>query len=197
MIELVDIILFFNFRSPYCYLASKRIWEFVDEYHTRLLWRPFGGWDGRSPPDRAKVKIPLVRQDVARWAKKMGIPLNPPPITTDPTSAAAGSLLAEEKGVLREYITEVMCAEWAEGLDIGEDAVLLDVGDRIGLDKNDLTQVIRSREYLGRLAANKKEADSLGVIGVPTFVIGKDIFWGHDRLDFVHDHLRELRLRRL
>jgi len=197
MVEPVDVKVFFNFRSPYCYLASKSLWKIIDDYHINLVWRPFGGWDGRSAPERAKIKIKLTRQDVARWAKKMGIPYNPPPVTTDPTKAGAGSLLAEEKGLLRKYMTEMMRAEWAEGLDIGQDDVLLNVGEAVGLDRKELAEAIESQDNLDRLAEHKKEADSLGIIGVPSFVIGEDIFWGNDRLEFVHDHLRELRLRRL
>jgi 2-hydroxychromene-2-carboxylate isomerase len=197
MVEPVEIKVFFNFRSPYCYLVSKALWEIFDDYHTSLIWRPLGGWDGRSAPERAKIKITLTRQDVARWARKMGIPFNPPPVTTDPTKAGAGSLLAEEKGVLRKYMTEMMRAEWAEGLDIGQDDVLLNVGEAVGLDRKELAEAIVSQDYLDRLAEHKKEADSQGIFGVPTIIIGEDIFWGNDRLEFVHDHLRELRLSRL
>jgi len=197
MVEPVDVKVFFNFRSPYCYLASKSLWKIIDDYHANLVWRPLGGWDGRSAPERAKIKITLTRQDVARWAKKMGIPYNPHPVTTDPTKAGAGSLLAEEKGLLRKYMTEMMRAEWAEGLDIGQDDVLLNVGEAVGLDRKELAEAIESQDNLDRLAEHKKEADSLGIIGVPSFVIGEDIFWGNDRLEFVHDHLRELRLRRV
>ena len=197
MAEPVDITVFFNFRSPYCYLASKRMWSIFDDYHTNLIWRPFGGWDGRSNPERAKVKVPLVRQDVSRWAKRMGIPMNPPPITTDPTKAGAASFFAEEKGVLREYITEMMRAEWASGLDIGQDEVLLSVGESIGLDKDELTEAINSNNNIDKLKQNKEEADALGIFGVPSFIIGEEKFWGNDRIDFVLEHLNDLRLKRI
>ena len=127
----------------------------------------------------------------------MGIPLNPPPLTTDPTRAGAGSLLAEEKGVLRAYVTEVMRAEWAEGLDIGMDDVLLDVGEKVGLNRQDMANVIEAKEYLNRLDEHKDEASDLGVIGVPTFVIDDQIFWGNDRMEFVLEHLTDLRLKRI
>ena len=110
----VDVRVFFNFRSPYCYLASKSLWEMLDAYNTNLVWRPLGGWNGRSPPERAKKKVPLARQDLARWAKRMGIPANPPPQTTDPTRAGAVSLLAEESGVLHQFVVRTMAAEWAD-----------------------------------------------------------------------------------
>lgn len=197
MSETVDVKLFFNFRSPYCYLASKRLWRIFDDYHTNLIWRPFGGWDGRSSPDRAKVKIPLVRQDVARWARRLGIPLNPPPMTTEPTHAGLVSLRAAECGVLREYIVEVMREEWAFGQDIGEVAVLERIAERVGMTKDDVQNAIASEAYKAQLDVNKEEADSLGVFGVPSFVIGDAIFWGNDRIDFVCEHLDELRARNI
>ncbi len=44
---------------------------------------------------------------------------------------------------------------------------------------------------------NWTEAQSLGVIGVPTFIVGDEIFWGSDRIDYLLDHLRALRLAKL
>ncbi|MCL1485395.1 MAG: DsbA family protein [Marinobacter sp.] len=79
MSKAIDLYLYFNFRSPYCYLASSRMFEVFDQYHVNVIWRPLGGWHGRSDPDRAKIKMPIARQDVARWARRFGMPLTPPP----------------------------------------------------------------------------------------------------------------------
>lgn len=196
MSENVDVKFFFNFRSPYCYIVSKLLPGIFDDFKVNLVWRPLAGWDGRSSPDRAKVKVPLVRQDLARITRRMGIPMSPPPATTDPTKAGAGSLLAEEKGLLREYLVAMMAAEWAQGQDIGEDAVILEVGDSIGLDRDELAASLVSAERLKQLERNSQEAAELGVIGVPTFVVGSEIFWGSDRVDYLRDHLRDLRLAR-
>ena len=197
MVEPADVYLYFNFRSPYCYLATKTMWSVFDDYHTRLVWRPLGGWDGRSPPEVALKKLPIARQDMARFARRLGIPVNPPPKTTDPTLAGAGSLLAQEKGLLRPYINEVMRKEWAEGADIGQLDVLLEVGEGIGLDRDELAAAANDPENQAQLVANWHEADEKGAIGVPTFIIGEEIFWGQDRIDFVLEHLREMRLSRL
>ena len=105
-------------------------------------------------------------------------------------------MLAEEKGVLREYIVETMRIEWAEGQNIGEPDVLREVARRIGLDPEELLSSSTDPDHLAKLEANYQEAQALGVFGVPTFVIGDEIFWGQDRIDFVLEHLRELRLAR-
>jgi 2-hydroxychromene-2-carboxylate isomerase len=196
MTDSVDVTLYFNFRSPYCYIASKTLFKIYDDYHANLVWRPLGGWSGRSSPERAKVKVPLTRQDVRRITAKMGIPCTPPPISTDPTIAGAASLLAEERGVLREWIVEVMRAEWARGLDIGDERVLIEVGEQIGLDRESLESAFVNADYLQQLDSNWAEAEEQGLIGVPSFRIGEELFWGSDRIEYVLDHLNDLRLRR-
>lgn len=188
----IEVQLFFNFRSPYCYLASKTLWPIVDDFNSQLIWRPVAGWDLRSSPDRAKNKMPLARQDIARFARRFGIPLTPPPVTTDPTLAGVLSLLAEEKGLLRPFIIEVMHQEWGEGKDIGDANILLEIGETIGLTPSDAKAALENETYFNKLEQNATAAAQLGVIGVPTFVIGEQIFWGQDRIDFVIDELREL-----
>ena len=99
--------IFFNFRSPYCYLASHSLLPRLAAFDIDILWRSLGGWDGRSPPERAKVKVPLTRQDVARWCRRMQVPFNPPPISTDPTPAALVAFAAEDAGLLAHYVQSV------------------------------------------------------------------------------------------
>ena len=188
----VPVTVFFNFRSPYCYLASKSMFGVLDRFDCHFEWRPLGGWDGRSSPERAKGKLPIARQDVRRWCRRLGIPFNPPPLTTDPTRAGAGSLLAERQGCLREYVIEVMHAEWGEGRDIGDIDVLQEAGRRAGLDPAELTAAVDDPALLARLGEHMQQAQAVGVFGVPSFVVGEEIFWGNDRLDFLAEHLAEL-----
>ena len=197
MSESADVYVYFNFRSPYCYLASKTMFQIFDDYHAELIWRPLGSWDGRSPPEVALKKLPVARQDMARIARRMGIPVNPPPKTTDPTLAGACSLLADRRGLLRPYIVEVMRREWAYGEDIGQEDLLIDIARGIGLDPGEFREAIHDADNRVRLQTNWQEADEKGVVGVPSFVIGDEIFWGQDRIDYVLEHLREMRLARL
>jgi 2-hydroxychromene-2-carboxylate isomerase len=185
---------FFNFRSPYCYLAAQAMFEQLAAFDVEVLWRSLAGWDGRSPPERAKVKVPLTRQDVARWCKRLNIPFNPPPITTDPTLAAMLAFAAEDAGLLSVYVKAVMWQEWACGRDIGDRAVLLDVANDIGLEAASANAALTSTANAQRLSDNWSDATALGVIGVPTFVVGEEIFWGNDRIDFLEAYLRDLGL---
>jgi 2-hydroxychromene-2-carboxylate isomerase len=188
----VQVQVFFNFRSPYCYLASKTMFDVLGRFDCAVRWRPLGGWDGRSSPERAKGKLPIARQDVRRWCRRMGIPFNPPPVTTDPTRAGAGSLLAERDGRLPQYVLEVMHAEWGEGRDIGDLDVLRDAGQRAGLDPDALAQAADDPANLARLTEHWQQAQAVGVFGVPSFVVGEEVFWGNDRLEFLAEHLTDL-----
>lgn len=192
----MDLFVYLNFRSPYGYLASKHLFDLLDAYDVTLQWRPLGGWDGRSNPERAKKKLPLTRQDVTRWARRMQIPFGAPPITTDPTRAGAASLYAEEQGRLKDYVIAILHAEWGEGRDIGDAAVLRDVATEIGLDADALLAAADDPARQKKLVDNWIEADEKGVFGVPTFIIGDQIFWGQDRMGFLAEHLDELGLRR-
>ncbi|MEH6503555.1 MAG: DsbA family protein [Cycloclasticus sp.] len=192
-----DINVFFNFRSPYCYLASKNIFSVFDEYHAKICWKSLGGWAGRSSPERARIKMQLARQDVMRSCRKMGIPFVPPPVDTDPSLAGVVSLLAEQQGLLKPYVIEVMRKEWAEGRNIGEIEVLLEVGEQIGLAQGLIEGASENEILLKQLDKNWQEAQSKGVMGVPTFTVDEQIFWGNDRIDSLKDHLHELRLRKI
>ena len=188
--------IFFNFRSPYCYLVSHSLFERLAAFDITLEWRSLGGWDGRSPPDRAKVKVPLTRQDVRRWCRRLDVPFNPPPITTDPTPAALVCCAAEAAGLLEAYVKHVMWAEWAEGQDIGDTTVLESIAEAIGMERGQVSAALEDASFSTRVQDNWSEATGLGVIGVPTFVVGEEIFWGNDRVDFLEEHLAELGLKR-
>lgn len=168
------------------------MFEAFQPFDIDFQFRALGGWDGRSPPERAKVKVPITRQDMARWTKRMNLPYQPPPITTDPTPAGLGSVAAETAGLLQPYIEQVMHTEWGDGVDIGKPDVLHRIALDIGLDSHALDNALNSASAKQKLADNWTEAQDLGVVGVPTFVIGDQIFWGNDRLDFVVEYLQEL-----
>lgn len=189
----VNVLLFFNYRSPYCYLASRKMWTIEDDHGGRFDFKPLGGWNGRSAPDRAKAKLPIARQDVRRFAKRMNIPFVPPPVHTDPTNAALGALVAIDRGKIREYTIEVMRREWAEGKDIGDRGLLGEVASTVGLDASEIHAALDDPARHAVLEANAALAASIGVFGVPTFVVGEEIFWGQDRIDFVTEYLDELR----
>ncbi|MGE3847727.1 MAG: DsbA family protein, partial [Gammaproteobacteria bacterium] len=110
------------------------------------------------------------------------------------TPAALVAYAAEAADLLPRYVKRVMWAEWAEGQDIGAPEVLCHVASEVGLPAAAVPAALDNLDYLAGLQENWQEAESLGVIGVPTFVVGDQVFWGNDRIDFVEEYLAELGL---
>ncbi|MFC7048681.1 2-hydroxychromene-2-carboxylate isomerase [Emcibacter nanhaiensis] len=194
-----DVYIYFNFRSPYCYLASRCMFDVLDQAASMVVWRPFAGWRGRTPRDhpRQKDKVRIARQDLARITAKRGYPFVPPPAECDATLPALGSLYAEKQGLLRPYVETVMSKEWGEGVDVGQEDILAELAVSVGLDREGFVAALHDDEGLRQLEDNWQEAVDKGVIGVPTFMVDDQIFWGQDRLSWLREYLEQQADRRL
>jgi 2-hydroxychromene-2-carboxylate isomerase len=78
-----------------------------------------------------------------------------------------------------------MRAVWAEERNIADPATLVAIADEQGLDGQDLLTAAGDPAVAAAYQANTEAAIAAGVFGAPTFVIGEELFWGQDRLDFV------------
>jgi len=86
--------------------------------------------------------------------------------------ALAVAELARERGVLDAYRASAMNAHWREGLDLENDEHLKQIAARAGLDPEQALSASRDLTYLDRIDAVRREANELGVTGIPTFVFG-------------------------
>lgn len=79
---------------------------------------------------------------------------------------------ARDQGRFPDYHRRLFEASFAEGKNIGDLAVLGELGEEVGLDPAALRQAVRERRYADRLAAVSREAHEYGISGTPTFFIG-------------------------
>lgn len=183
---------FFDFSSPFGYLASVAVPEVAVRHGAEVVYKPIllGGLfraigTPQVPLDamsEAKRRYTLV--DLQRWADLRGAPFAWPsafPLrTVKPLRMTLLAAPAERQGL----IAEVMAACWARGLDPDDDQVLRDCARAAGADEG-LVGATRSDEAKAALRAVTDEAVDRGVPGVPTFFVDDQLFWGQDRLDFV------------
>jgi len=187
---------FYDFVSPYSYLASTRVEALAARTGATLRWRPFllGGVfkaTGNRAPIETVAKGKHMWLDLERWARRLDVPLRRP--TTFPFSPmlALRTSLAADPAALPTLTHAVFRAAWAEGRDIADVAVLTAILDEAGLDGAALVAAAPSKKEA--LTAQTQEAVDRGTYGAPTFFVGKELFVGNDRLDFVEEALQRAR----
>jgi len=184
---------FYDFVSPYSYLAATRVEAEVARVGGTVRFRPFllGGVfnaTGNKAPIEVAAKGPYLATDCARWARRLGVPFAWPPkfpvLTVLPLRAA---FAAEKAGQLVPFTHAIYRAYWAEGRDVSDPAVVTEAATRAGLDGAAL--VAAAPAYKDALKAQTQEAVDRGSFGAPTFFVGDEMFIGNDRLDFAIEAL--------
>ena len=184
---------FYDFVSPYSYLASTRVEAEVAKVGGTVRFRPFllGGVfnaTGNKAPIENPAKALYLATDCARWARRLGVPFawpaRFPVLTVLPLRAA---FAAEKVGKLVPYTHAMFRAYWVEGRDLSDAAVVAEVATRAGLDGAAL--VAEAPDYKDALKAQTQEAVDRGSFGAPTFFVGQEMFIGNDRLDFAIEAL--------
>ena len=187
---------FFDYVSPYSYLADSQIPALVERTGAELVYRPFflGGVmqaSGNSPPATVPAKGKYMGADLARWLKRYGLELNFNPhfpvVTVKPMR---GALVALEEGFFPAYHKALFRAMWLEEKNVGDAAVLGEVVKGAGLDADLLLSRIEEPDVKERLKANTAEAVERGAFGAPTFFVDDEMFFGNDRLDFLEEKLK-------
>jgi predicted DsbA family dithiol-disulfide isomerase len=99
---------------------------------------------------------------------------------------------AEKKGCGEQFHRAVFKAYFAECKNIAEPTTLEAIGEQLGLDKDDVRQVITSRTLRTEVDEDWERARRLGIHAVPTFVLNESYLVGaqpHDKLtQFMDDH---------
>jgi 2-hydroxychromene-2-carboxylate isomerase len=188
---------FYDFVSPYSYLASTRVEAEARRARGEVRFRPFllGGVfkaTGNRAPLETPSKLKHMWVDLQRWARRLSVPLAlPPGFPVASILALRAALEAERLGRLVPYTHAVFRAYWAEGKDIASAEVLAAVASAAGMDGAAL--VVAAPGYKEALRRQTQEAVDRGAYGAPTFFVpapdGEEMFVGNDRLDFACEAL--------
>ena len=93
-----------------------------------------------------------------------------------------GALIAEERGILMNYIDIMAKGMWEEQINLGDKDILIDYLNKNGLDGSDIIQKTSDDAIKQKLIKNTEEAVAMGAFGVPTFFIDEQMFWGKEAL---------------
>ncbi len=187
---------YFDLSSPYSYLAATQIEAVAARHGASVAWKPvvlaavFKAADNHMPA-QSPPKAKYMFDDLARWAKKYGVPFTMasrfPMNTVRPERLV---IAAESTGRAGELALALFRGMWVDDLDIASEGEMRAIASRAGFDADALLAAIETPAVKDRLRAYTDEAIARGVFGAPAMVVGDQLFWGNDRLDFVEDALR-------
>jgi len=187
---------YYDFSSPYTYIASKRIEKLCEENGAGLEWKPIllGGLfndTGVKPAKEIENKFAYIKQDTQDSANRYGVEFHFPAVfPLNSVKTMRGAFAAAEKGKLTEYNHQMFRLYWTEGRDLSKDDELRDAVAGIGIDPDWFMARIGEQEIKDKLRDETSKAAARGAFGAPTIFIGDKMFWGNDRLDFADRYLK-------
>ena len=185
---------YYALQSPWTYLGWARLLGIVASSGARAHYRPVRS----GPLFQASGTLPLAERprqrqayrlmELRRWRDHLDVPLNlhPKHFPVDEAPAARMVIAHRQRGGdIAALSGAMMRAVWAEERDLSDRTTLLEIAREQGVDGSALLEAAEDQAVQGEYEANTHSAIEQGVFGMPTFVIGDELFWGQDRLDFV------------
>ncbi|HEY8157013.1 MAG TPA: 2-hydroxychromene-2-carboxylate isomerase [Myxococcota bacterium] len=181
----------FEFASTYSYPAAMRVEAAAAARGIPVEWKPFllgpifqkQGWND-SPFNLYPVKGAYMWRDLARLCEELQLPL------VRPSRFPRGSLIAARVACafagepwLPAFVRAVYHANFARDEDIATPAVIARCLADVGQRAEPLLEAAQTETVKAKLRAQGEEAERLGIFGAPSFVVGRELFWGNDRLE--------------
>jgi 2-hydroxychromene-2-carboxylate isomerase len=181
----------FEFGSTYSYPAAMRVEALSVRRQVSVSWRAFllgpifrdQGWND-SPFNIYPAKGSYMWRDLERICEAQGLPFRrPSEFPRNGLLAARVACRFSDSPWLPDFVRSVYRANFEEDLDISTTETVSRCLASLGEDPAALLQEAQSPESKARLRAQTDEATRLGIFGAPTFVVGRELFWGNDRLE--------------
>lgn len=180
---------YFDFSSPYGYLAATQIEQFAARFRRSVRWRPillgavFKVTGGRPLP-QLPLKSDYASRDMARSARFLGVEMSMPskfPIATQVPCRAYYWTWGRDPALANRLALALLKAYFIAGRDISSPEVTAEVAAGLGLSGDQLVAGINDQTIKDRLRDEVDAAIKRGVFGSPYMVIDDEPFWGVDR----------------
>jgi 2-hydroxychromene-2-carboxylate isomerase len=188
------IVFYFDFISPYSYLASQRIAREAAFSRLAFDYRPvvFGtilSRRGVLGPGEIPSRRTAMLADLVLLSTRLGIPFEGPPAHPfNPLYALRSAIAIESPDQRARLVQAYFRRGWAEGQSLEDVTVLKSVLAELAIEQ-DPEETASAALNRRALKANTEEALALGVWGVPTFVADGLLFFGQDRLELLADYV--------
>jgi len=182
---------YFEFSSPFGYLASELVETVATRQSVEINWRPFllGAVfkvTGGSPLIDKPLKGDYSKRDMTRSARLHDIPFNWPakfPVFPVPSCRAVYWTKENHPEKTADLVHALYRGAWATSRPVWETGTVVDIAEETGLDRDAVESGMGDPSIKESLKAATDRAIELGVFGSPFFIYGDEPFWGVDRLE--------------
>lgn len=182
--------LYFDYKSPFAFLASEPAFELPSRYDVELRWIPYQlrikGPGERSVRSDWKARYSYL--DARRFANPRGLTIKGPKKIYDTQPALIGALFAMRTGCFRRYTAEAYGRFFRRELELDEASQIAALFGDLGESPEEYRRFLEgdgARAY----AQCEAEAEADHVFGVPLFIFRDEPFWGHDRMPLLEERL--------
>ncbi|MCP5198960.1 MAG: DsbA family protein [Gammaproteobacteria bacterium] len=195
---------YFDYKSPYAYLAQAASWRLGAEPGVTLEWRPYtlqipkylgaaelaadGSDTVGTRNDHQWRRVRYAYMDCRREANRRGLTIRGPRKIFDSVPAHVAFLWVSEQGEWRRFHDAVFERFWRRELDIEDAAVLTALMRELGYADAGFEAYLEGPGR-ARHDAIQAQAEAVGVFGVPSWRVGEELFWGLERLPRVYELL--------
>ena len=180
---------YFDFSSPYSYIASEWIDALAARHGRTVNWKAILlGATFQAAELKSPVSYPIKREyslhDFERSARFAGVPLKNPqkfPIPTQNAARVFWWLAESDAERARQWARHCLRAYFARGVDLSDAAQLRELAADFGIAADAAEAVWNDPAWKARLKAENEAAIAAGVFGAPFFVVDGEPFWGNDR----------------
>ncbi len=181
---------YFDFVSPYSFLAHKEIIKIEKINKVKIRYKPIllGGLHnlhGIKAPAFIPAKAKHMIRDCKLIAEKNNIKFKFNsyfPIRS--LNLMRGVLIAEEDNYKSYYIDNIFNAIWQDGLNMNDESIIQKILKNLNVNPKTFQLRSASSSIKDSLRKKTNEAYEKGIFGAPSFISNNKIFWGQDRLEF-------------
>jgi 2-hydroxychromene-2-carboxylate isomerase len=193
------VIFWFDFASPYAWLASAQVDGMAARCGRRLEWRAIllgvvFRRTGMAPLIEQPLRGDYARRDVARIARRLGLgcaTMTPSPGTSVAAARVFHAIALRDAGLAASFARAAFAAIFAEGRDLGTLEAAQAFTATLGAEAASAAAAALSPPARAALRATTEAAAAQGVFGAPFFTVGEEPFWGQDRLPLLEAWLRD------
>lgn len=181
----INVTVYSDYVCPYCYIGAARVQQLQQEYDPPIVWKSFelhpDAPAGGIPPSmfyQDNPNLKRISENAQQLAAAADLQLGDHVIYSNSRLALELGEFAEQSGKGEAFRTALFDSYFQQIQDMGDEAVLLDVAEEVGLTREVAAKCLSERSMKDRVDSQIQEARGYGITGVPTFIIGKYIVVG-------------------